>query len=659
MKLSVIIVNYNVKYFLEQCLHSVFAASKNIETEVFVVDNNSVDGSCAMIAEKFPKVHLVENKTNTGFAKANNQAIRISSGQYILLLNPDTIVEENTFEKVIAFMDSHADAGGLGVKMIDGKGNYLPESKRGFPSPMVAFYKIFGLSRLFPHSRKFNQYYMGHLSADKIAEVDVLAGAFMLMRRETLDKVGLLDEDYFMYGEDIDLSYRIIKGGYKNYYFPETTIIHYKGESTKKGSVNYVRMFYNAMIIFARKNLSPKNATIFSLAINLAIYFRGALALIGRFVSKAIVPFGDALLMYLCLLLLAIRWPMAAFGIANYFPNTYYTIALPIYILVWIVSVFYMGGYESKANQLSIAKGIGVGTLAILVAYALLPEDLRFSRAIIILGTIANMLIVSLFRLILHCFAPGLFCFNSSKKTNIAIVGSQTEANRVIGILDQSSLKYNYVGLVNLQAQTIERKAIGTIDQISDIVKVNKIDELIFCSKDMATQQIIGLMLTLDSNEVHFKIAPPESLSIIGSNSIDTAGDLYTVDFNTIIKPQNRRNKRTLDIFVSIVLLAFSPLVIWFVKPAKQLYVNILKVLFGVKTWVGFDNQCPPNAYLPKLKNGVISQCLVQIGKNATNEQREKINLLYAKDYQIQTDIFLIIKGFKLLATSEIINITK
>lgn len=648
-----------MKYFLEQCLHSVFAASKNIETEVFVVDNNSVDGSCAMVAEKFPQVHLIENKKNTGFAVANNQAIRISTGQYVLLLNPDTIVEEDTFEKVVSFMDSHVDAGGLGVKMIDGKGNYLPESKRGFPSPMVAFYKMFGLSRIFPRSRKFNQYYMGHLSADKIAEVDVLAGAFMLMRRETLDKVGLLDEDYFMYGEDIDLSYRIIKGGYKNYYYPETTIIHYKGESTKKGSVNYVRMFYNAMIIFARKHLSKKNASVFSLAINMAIYFRGALALVGRFLSKAIVPFVDALLMYLCLLFLAIRWPVAAFGVADYFPDNYYTVALPIYILVWIVSVFYAGGYESKASPMSIVKGIGAGALVILVAYALLPEDLRFSRAIIIFGTIANMFIVNIYRLMMHCFVPNLFCFNSSKKTNIAVVGSQSEADRVIGILNQSSLKYNYVGLVDLQSQMHERKAIGTIDQIADIVKVNKIDELIFCSKDMTTQQIIGLMLSLDSNEVHFKIAPPESLSIIGSNSIDTAGDLYTVDFNTIIKPQNRRNKRTLDVIVAILLLVFSPLIIWFTKPAKQLYINILNVFLGAKTWVGFDNNCPPNPYLPKLKKGVISQCMVQIGKNATNEQREKINLLYAKDYQIQTDIYLIFKGFRLLATSEIINKTK
>lgn len=283
MKLSVIIVNYNVKYFLEQCLYSVIKAIKDIEGEIIVVDNNSVDGSCGMMHEKFSDIHLIENKKNTGFSYANNQAIRISKGEYVLLLNPDTVVEEDTFKKVVDFMDKTPDAGGLGVKMIDGNGDFLPESKRGLPTPLVAFFKIFGLSRLFPKSKIFAKYHLGYLDKNEIHSIDVLAGAFMLLRKSALDKVGILDEDYFMYGEDIDLSYRIIKGGYKNYYFPETTIIHYKGESTKKGSINYVRVFYNAMIIFARKHFSKQNANTFSFLINLAIYFRAFLSLISRF----------------------------------------------------------------------------------------------------------------------------------------------------------------------------------------------------------------------------------------------------------------------------------------------------------------------------------------------------------------------------------------
>jgi GT2 family glycosyltransferase len=260
-KIAVIIVNYNVAFFLEQCLNSVAKAIILEPAEVWIVDNNSVDGSVDMVRQKFPWVKVIANKDNKGFSKANNQAMEQSNCKYQLLLNPDTVIEEDTLKKVVDYMDSHPDVGGLGVRMVDGKGVFLPESKRGLPTPAVAFYKIFGISRIFPKSKRFGRYHLGYLSEFETNEIEILSGAFMLMRKEALDKVGLLDEDFFMYGEDIDLSYRIIKGGYKNVYFPETRIIHYKGESTKKSSVNYVFVFYRAMVIFAEKHFS-KNVVI-------------------------------------------------------------------------------------------------------------------------------------------------------------------------------------------------------------------------------------------------------------------------------------------------------------------------------------------------------------------------------------------------------------
>lgn len=291
MDLSVVIVNYNVKFFLEQCLQSVQTAASGLKVEVFVVDNHSTDGSQTMLKEKFPKVRLIENLDNVGFSRANNQAIRMAKGRYVLLLNPDTIVQEDTFLKCISFMDNHLDGGGLGVKMIDGAGNFLPESKRGLPTPAVAFYKIFGLSALFPKSKKFGKYHLRYLDDHEIHEVEVLAGAFMWLRKETLDKIGLLDEDFFMYGEDIDLSYRVVLGGYKNYYFPETRIIHYKGESTKKSSVNYVFVFYRAMVIFAKKHFQ-KNWKWFQFFINIAIWLRAAMAIFSRAVNAILIqPF--------------------------------------------------------------------------------------------------------------------------------------------------------------------------------------------------------------------------------------------------------------------------------------------------------------------------------------------------------------------------------
>ena len=298
MKLSIIIVNYNVKHFLEQCLISVKKALENVEGEIFVVDNNSVDGSVEMVREKFPVVHLIVNKKNLGFAKANNQAVRKAKGEYFLLLNPDTVVEDDTFTKVIDFMDAHPDGGGLGVKMVDGSGKFLPESKRGLPTPATAFYKIFGLSSLFSHSKRFSKYHLGYLDENEIHKVDILAGAFMLLRKSVLDEIGLLDEIFFMYGEDIDLSYRITQSGYNNYYFPETRIIHYKGESTKKSSVNYVLVFYRAMVVFARKHFTTKRARAFAFFINIAIYFRAFLAILSRFFKKLILPILDTLVLF-------------------------------------------------------------------------------------------------------------------------------------------------------------------------------------------------------------------------------------------------------------------------------------------------------------------------------------------------------------------------
>ena len=293
MELSVIIVNYNVKHFLEQCLISVKKALKGIDGEIIVVDNNSVDGSIDLINQKFKDVVLISNKENTGFSVANNQGIKLAKGENILLLNPDTVVQEDTFIKCLEFLDNHKDAGALGVKMYDGNGRFLPESKRGLPTPSVAFYKIFGLSAIFPQSRIFGRYHLGYLSMNENHKVDVLSGAFMLIRNKVLDEIGLLDETFFMYGEDIDLSYRIKKAGYENYYFSKTKIIHYKGESTKKSSINYVFVFYKAMIIFAEKHFSKRNFQTFSKLINIAIYLRASIAVIQRIIKRWILPLTD------------------------------------------------------------------------------------------------------------------------------------------------------------------------------------------------------------------------------------------------------------------------------------------------------------------------------------------------------------------------------
>ena len=280
MTLSVIIVNYNVKHYLNQCLESVCRASQGLQVEVFVVDNLSTDGSIPYLRERYPEVIFIENKENVGFARANNQAIRQSTGKYVLLLNPDTIVGEGTFVDFIQFMDAHPEAGGAGAYMLRTDGTFAPESRRGLPTPFVAFCKMSGLASLLPKSRVFGRYYMRYLDENEANEIEIISGAFMWLRREALDKAGLLDEDFFMYGEDIDLSYRIMKSGYKNYFLP-SRMLHYKGESTVKSSYRYVYTFYEAMRLFFRKHYAHYSFLV-SLPINLAIWVRSFMAYAGN-----------------------------------------------------------------------------------------------------------------------------------------------------------------------------------------------------------------------------------------------------------------------------------------------------------------------------------------------------------------------------------------
>lgn len=646
MKLSVVIVNYNVKHFLEQCLNSVAAAAKHCETEVFVVDNNSVDGSCNMLREKFPWVKLIENKKNYGFSYANNQAIRESAGEYVLLLNPDTVIEEDTLKSVCDFMDSHPDAGGLGVKMIDGKGRFLPESKRGLPTPKVAFYKIFGLSKLFPKSKKFGKYHLTYLDKDEIHKVDVLSGAFMLLRAETLKKVGLLDETFFMYGEDIDLSYRITLGGYNNYYFPKTTIIHYKGESTKKGSVNYVVVFYNAMKIFARKHFS-EGAGLMIFFINLAIYLRAAMAIAGRFITNAITPIIDALLILTGFLIITPLWETHLFGVESAYPHNVFVGAMVMYISVWLLSLLLSGGYDKPVKMKNIYKGIGIGAIVILAVYALLPTHLRFSRALILLGTAWTLIVLPLVRLLLNYTKLQVFKVNLPKRKKVAVVGSKEECRSLVGQLMSSHTKIDIAAYVSPDADT-DKFFAGDITQLDEIININHIDELIFCAKDIQAQQIIRTMLNLSSSNLDYKIASPDGFSVIGSNSINTTGELYNVDINAIDKPENRRSKRMFDIVVSFFMIVLSPVLIWFIKGKLKAYSNLFSVLFGGKTFVSYRSDKNDVSLLPKIKKGVFCVDMIY-GRDAKKDVADRLNIMYAKDYKVSHDAMMVFKLWRKL----------
>ncbi len=652
MKLSVIIVNYNVRYFLEQCLHSVQKACKDIEAEIFVVDNNSVDGSVKMVREKFPGVILIENKDNKGFSVANNQAIRQSKGEYVLLLNPDTIVEDDTLTKVTAFMDNHPDAGGLGVKMLDGKGKFLPESKRGLPTPAVAFFKVFGFSSLFPKSKLFNTYHLGYLDKDKNHEIDVLAGAFMLLRRTALDKTGLLDETFFMYGEDIDLSYRIQKAGYKNYYFADTRIIHYKGESTKKSSLNYVFLFYNAMIIFAKKHFTSENARFFAIMINLAIYFRAFISIITRFLNKISLPVADAVLIYTGIIYIKDYWESHfIFPEGGHYPQLFIMVILPVYLVIWLLCVYLAGGYDKPVRIRRIVQGIATGTIIILVLYSLLSESYRFSRALILLDALWGTFIMVGLRFLLHIMNIKGYTLNASRNKRFVIVGEMEEAERVADLLQKAGMNPAFTGLVSYIAHPNNMNGfIGHLGQIKEIITIHKINEVIFCAKDIPAQVIIDQMSELKNEQVDYKIAPPESLSIIGSNSINTSGDLYVIDIKAITKKTNRRNKRLLDVVASVILLLLYPLALFVISKPAGLLKNIFLVLFARKSWVGFTHHHESDIHrLPDIKPGILTPLDALHTVNVPAETATRLDILYARDYNPANDVNIIIRGFRKL----------
>ncbi|AHJ96649.1 glycosyltransferase family 2 protein [Hymenobacter swuensis] len=657
-KLSVVIVNYNVCYFLEQALLSVRRAVEKLgePVEVFVVDNNSVDGSVAMVKARFPEVILLANKDNPGFSKANNQALRRATGEYQLLLNPDTVVEEDTFRLCCGFMDQHPRCGGLGVKMLDGQGQFLPESKRGLPTPWVAFYKIFGLARLFPKSRRFGRYHLGFLSPEQTHEVQVLSGAFMLMRKTALDQVGLLDEDYFMYGEDIDLSYRLTQGGWQNYYFADTRIIHYKGESTKRTSVNYVFVFYRAMVIFARKHFAPGRAGTFSLLINLAIWLRAGAAVVQRAITQAAPVLLDAGLMYAGMYFLKNYWEDNHKYVPTAYPPQFMLVAVPAYIAVWLLAAFFSGAYDKPFRASRLVRGIFLGTVLISASSNFL-DAWRFSKALIVLGGVWAVAALVLRRMAGNFLRYRTLGLAEQQQKNVGIVGSWEESRRVRHLLEQAAVPARVIGYVEPDATTQPAGAapedlLGEVRQLDDIIRIYGLNELVFCGRDLPASQIIGLMVGLTYNPpIAYKILPQDSEYIIGSSGKDSPGDYYALDITlNLYRPQQVRNKRLLDVLTALGLLVLSPLVLGAQRHKGGFLRNCLRVLSGSGTWVGLRYAAAPR----RQARAVLSPAdAVHAATPLTEATRRRLELLYAKDYEPSTDLRLLWQCFRELGREE------
>ncbi len=437
---------------------------RDIAAEIIVVDNNSTDNSLDYLIPKFPFVNFIASKENIGFAKGCNKGLQTAKGKYILFLNPDTIVPEDCFRKCISFLEANKETGALGIKMLDGSGKFLKESKRAFPAPATSLYKLFGLARLFPHSKIFSRYHLGHLNENENNEVDVLAGAFMMIKKEVLDKVGSFDETFFMYGEDVDLSYRIQKAGYKNYYFAESSIIHFKGESTRKGSMNYVKMFYNAMSIFVRKHYGGSKAGLFNFLIHVAIWFRAGLTTIGNSIRRNGLPILDAGLILLSFWLMKNIWSQYVRSDIQY-ENKLLWIAFPAYTLFYLIAAYYAGLYDRWYKRTELFRSTIVATIVLLAAYSMLPEQYRFSRAIILFGAMLAFVLISLLRWIL--IRLNVLNSNSDKNdaTQTVIAGSPDEYSITLQLLKDAGLQQRVLGRIGINEQ--ELQAVGNYKKLN------------------------------------------------------------------------------------------------------------------------------------------------------------------------------------------------
>lgn len=556
LDLSVVIVNYNVREFLEQALRSVVRAAAALRVEVFVVDNNSVDGSVEMVRAQFPDVHVIANEANVGFSTANNQAIRQARGRYLLILNPDTILQEDTLSVLVRFMEVHPEAGAVGCKILNPDGTFALESRRAFPTPEVAFYRMVGLSRLFPRSRRFGRYNLTYLPADAVCEVDALSGSCMLVRRAALfrnaagraheaagrahkaagngaapgagpsglpeaslaaaghEGAGLLDESYFMYGEDLDWCYRIQQAGWKIYYTPETQIVHYKGESTKKGELRYVRLFYGAMLQFAQKHFQHRHSRLFAWLLRGGIVLRAAFTVLSSGLRRLRAPLLDFAIVYGVVALLGvIRSEQTHID----FSYLFYSLTAPLYAGGTVGGVALAGGYRrSRHHHLRpVLLGVTLGLLVVAAA-SFFAKGLAFSRFVVGMAWPVSACGLALWRLRLRARRSG--------PRRCLLVGHAAEARRLQAMLARTpKAPFELVGYV-AEADDCDPAStppcVGTLRHLRDLVRLRRIDDVVFAADGLPNHVVFTHIQQLRDLPVQFKILAEGREHVIGKAAI-------------------------------------------------------------------------------------------------------------------------------------------
>ena len=635
MELSIIIVNYNVKYFLDHCLCSVQKAIKSIDAEVLVIDNNSPDNSVEYLEPLFNNVTFIKRSENLGFGKANNLGLEMAKGRYVLFLNPDTLIQEDTLHKCIAAFEQDEKIGAIGVRMIDGSGKFLKESKRSFPSPATSLFKLFGLAALFPKSPVFSKYHLGHLSEHKNHEVDVLSGAFMMVRKAVLDKTGGFDKDFFMYGEDIDLSYRIQEAGYKNLYLADTSIIHFKGESTNKGSLNYVKMFYQAMEIFVQKHYGGARKNVFIFLLHLGIRLRAFLSVVAGFIKKIGLPVIDFIVFLSCFWLAKGFWNNFIKTDTEYSGGMLW-IAFSVFSVLYLVAGWLWGLYDKAGYRTKNVIYAGAFAIVVLLAlYSLLPEHLRFSRGIILLGSVlgfTGILILRLFLVKTKVVQP-----SQKKAVNFAglVAGSRNDYEAILKILKARSEEESFIAFT------------GDMQELKALQHQTQARKIIFATGSLGYKKVIKAIGEMPGN-LRYRFYNTSGKTIIGSHSRDESGaaESYNKYFR-LNDPFYRRMKRLFDIVSSLLLLVTFPVHLFLVKKPGALLHNIFNVLSGQKTWVGYTSSSPE---LIPLKPGVLFLNGVRATEKADFQSANyRLDEWYAREYSIAFDLSRLTTFYRLL----------
>jgi len=644
MQLSIIIVNFRVRYFLEQCLHSVDQAIKHLEGEVIVIDNNSGDGSIAYLKPSFPWVRFIELSENIGFAKANNLGLKQAKGEFVLFLNPDTIVAEDAFTKSIGCFQQHQDVGALGIKMLDGSGRFLKESKRGFPSPLTSFYKLTGLANLFPHSSIFARYYLGHLSNEQDSEVEVLAGAFMMLRKSLLDEIGGFDEIFFMYGEDIDLSYRVSQAGMKNYYLASSSIIHFKGESTRKGSLNYVKIFYQAMILFVHKHYQGAGAFLFRSFLKIAIWLRAFFAVGAGFFRMAGLPLADIFITVSTLLLTMQFWYSVIkpnVMIDGFMVRAACIVFSSMFLLVGSIA----GLYDKCYNARRVFYSLLIWMTVILAFYSLLPEQYRFSRGIITVAGLLSIFAILFFRLILQRYNLIETEASAIEFRQLIVSGEQQDYEEVALLLQRSGSQQQLLGRLTLDNS--ETHVFGSVFGLKNIIKSISLHNLVFCISEKYSTKMVLKIIENHAGLIRFIFHFRNSNSLIASDNVHSRGEVVAATmYYNLAKMQYRRSKRVFDILLSLCVLLSLPLQLLLQEKRWESIRNACLVLVGKKTWVGYFT---PTCALPQLRDGIL--CTNGRKHVSINIIDEKLGSIldgrYAIDYTWAKDLSIVLNNFR------------